>query len=358
MNRYELIYQNAVSEINSMMDVEQYKASKQIDLDSISGIYSDLDGWDYCYAIAIGLAGIFITTNEKLAIYLKEIHEAASGSSGQHDFFQKMLGRLLHHKGDTIDLKDGITFKNRKGENADCLFHRLLWGHDILNLGEDNPFYLMIKQKGVGGVLQAVRHLLADTMSSQGLPMPGSSFLDYTKDDNEKISNYLIKIARGLSKETKGSIQAEKIYSHMFTIKGQDVAGVAVVKGFSEMYFKVRGIDDEIRCSQCLLISYAVSFFGQATYGSFKQDGVPYINIPLATSMIGSFGRFYLLNYEETKRLCKITDELIKINDSLIEEYKNNETLLSKHNTPENYIKELVEGQKNVDEIIDFFEED
>jgi len=212
-----------------------------IDTEMVEKSESTLDGWDYCFAIAIGLAGAFISTNEAFGKYLDEIHKAASGTSGSYDFFQTAVGKLFNHQGDYIDIIER-PFKNRNGGNADCLFHRLLWGHDILDFGEDNPFKLMYKQKGTIGLLQAVRHLIADTCSKQGLPMPGSSFFDFEYEDNGKIktSNYLIKVSKQLSEEAFGlKNKGQEIYSHLFTIRSQDVSGGAVVKILSFIYLKV-----------------------------------------------------------------------------------------------------------------------
>ena len=54
-------------------------------------IESNLDAWDYCYAIAIGMAGTFIATNEEFQDYLIQIHSAASWKSGDYVLFQRFL---------------------------------------------------------------------------------------------------------------------------------------------------------------------------------------------------------------------------------------------------------------------------
>jgi hypothetical protein len=224
---FDLEYPQALSEVELSIEniLDTMSLPVATDITSIEKSESSLDAWDYCYAIAIGLAGVFISTNEKFAQYLAEIHQAASGASGDYDWFQAFLGNTLQHKGDFIDIVGKPPLKNRKGENAYGLFHRLLWGHDILSLGEDNPFRLMFKQKGLSGILQAVQHLLADTCSKQGLPLPGSSFLDVVNEDG-KTSNYLIQVAQQLSVESTGNkTKAQEIYSHLATTRTRCCCG-------------------------------------------------------------------------------------------------------------------------------------
>lgn len=320
----------------------------------VEKIDSNLDGWDYCYAIAIGLAGVFISTNEAFSSYLDQIHKAASGANGEYDRFQTFLGNVLHHKGDHIDLMEDA-FINRDKHHAFGLFHRLLWGHDILDMGEDNPFKLMYKQNGLQGILQAVRHLLADTMSKQGLPLPGSSFLDM-HDGNGKRSNYLIRIAQTLSNETYGvKTKAHEIYAHMMTIRAQDIAAGVVVKSMSELYFLMRGIDDKIRRVQIKLIAYTVNFLGEAVVGGVRQQGIPYINVPLAGMMVNSFANLWHLEKKEVKQLQKDTDRLTEATAARISSFDPGEMLLTECTSADDYICAYDQAEANVDELLDYF---
>lgn len=328
-------------------------------------IESNLDAWDYCYAIAIGMAGTFIATNEEFQDYLIQIHSAASGKTGDYDLFQSFLGNALFHKGDHIDLisKNFIT---RDGETkAYVAFHRLLWGHDILSTNGDNPFALMYEQKGMSGIIQAVRHLLADTMSKNGLPLPGSSFLDYT-DASGKKSNYLIMIAQQLSTEALGDKGAARtIYEHMMTIRAQDVAAGTVVKLVSELYFKLRGIEDEIRKAEICLIGYAVNFFAEAAVGCYRQPastaignfGVPYINVPLATVMATSFARFCYLNERDIYRLSKETDRLHAKVMELEESALTPEDILPEYSSAEELLKAADTAEDNMTKLLGFLGE-
>ena len=97
-----------------------------------------------------------------------------------------------------------------------------------------NPFELMYQQKGLMGIVQAVRHLLADTMSKQGLPVPGSSHLD-TEREGGRPWNRIIDWVQGLSIEAGGDKKmAQEIYSHMFTIRAQDIAAGGLVASLSD----------------------------------------------------------------------------------------------------------------------------
>lgn len=358
MEYYDFLYKQALSQTEVSIE-NAFNAMPVLitkDISAIERSPSSLDAWDYCYSIAIGLAGIFIVTNKEFALYLDEIHKAASGFSGDYDLFQTFLGKTLQHKGDHIDSLNG-TFKNRNGENAYGLFHRLLWGHDILSIANDNPFVLMLKQKGLSGILQTVQHLLADTASKQGLPLPGSAFLDIV-DENGKTSNYLIRIAQKLSEESYGNkMKAQEIYAHLATIRAQDVVAGVVVRGMSELYFKMRGITDAIRCCEIRLIAYAVNFFGEAIVGCTKQNGVPYINTPLATAMGASFANFCYLNASEIRKLGKVTAGLSESTQKLLAEEMNKCSTLPSINNTEACLNSYQQAEQNIDELIAFLEE-
>lgn len=358
-NTYELALQDSLNKLDYLykQSESKMKAWGNFDSQAVEKSPSSLDAWDYCFSIAIGIAGITITTSEQLEHYLTDIHDAASGATGDYSLLQKLLGALFHHQGDAIDKPVGAKFLvDRNYDAAYVMFHRLLWGHDILDFGSDNPFKLMFEQKGILGILQAARHLIADTMSKQGLPMPGSSFFDYT-NENGKISNYLIDISQNLSESSVGNkLNRQPIYSHMFTIRAQDIMGGGAIAGLDAMYFKVRGIDDPVRKAQFRLISYAVAFFGEAIRGAMKQNGVPYINVPLASLVFKNLVQLYYFSIKETRQLHDRTYELIETGNELVElVYKTGDGLIP-YDSAESYFLELSQGQDNVDSLISFFE--
>ena len=84
MDRFEAEYRAALVSVEdsiSRIIEEPALLSGDVAVD-VERIESNLDGWDYCYAVAIGLAGVLISTNEEFGRYLDQIHKAASGTSG------------------------------------------------------------------------------------------------------------------------------------------------------------------------------------------------------------------------------------------------------------------------------------
>lgn len=312
-----IAYKEIDNQLNSLLAECSAEIASWEDLGcSIENADSNLDAWDYCFSIAIGLISPFISTNEELQDYLKDIHNAASEATGDYDFLQTLLGSLLHHKGDPIDQIDQ-KFIKRDRNNAYVLFHRLLWGHDILSIEEDNPFYLMVKKQGLSGIIQALQHLLADTTSKQGLPFPGSSYLDFV-DENGSLSNYLIVVSQQLSLETTGCKRAaQEIYSHMFTVRASDILGAGSTNVLSDVYLRLRKITDDIRTQQFRFISYSISFWAQAIIGTGRM-GVPYCNIPVGIAMVKSFTSLYKTSKKQTASLVKNGKRLERESDRLV----------------------------------------
>ncbi len=350
-----------INKLSTELDALSEKTTKE--LEEIQRVSNDeicrhpatLDAWDYIFCIALGYGAITVTTNEAIATYLEDIHKAASGASGDYDRAQTVLGRMLYHKGDHIDIVEK-NFKNRQGENAYGAFHRLLWGHDVLSVNGDNPFVLMIKQKGLAGILQAFQHLVADTASKQGLPLPGSSYLDFEKE-NGSISNYLIKISESLSEDAFGNKRGtQEIYSHMFTLRAGDIAGNALIESVSVGYFKLRGIDNAVRICQFKLISYILAFVGHAVIGSARQNGVPYINYSELEGAVRYFLRLYSESWKETLEICRVSELCIEDSKALLDDVDKTERFLIDHNSAEEYTKELERGQDNINKMISLWE--
>lgn len=295
-----------------LLDLKEENVSSS-DIKLINKMPSDLEPLDMAWCLLTAVASTFISTNEDFAKWLEGMHDVASDKSGSFDAVQKILGQILHHKDDWMD-----NFKARDAQNAYGLFHRLLGGHDIFATGETltphNPFMMMIKQKGsvVGGALQATKHLIADTFSSQGLPLPFSSYLDYAKD-NGRPWNRIIDIVQELSISTTGNgnkDQAEAIYSHMFTLRAQDFIGGGAALVLTTAYLKARQIEDEIRVAQIRLVSYALSFFAQAAVGAVKQNGVPYINHVVGVAMAKNLVQLFYFSNKRTRLLDVKTNQL------------------------------------------------
>lgn len=337
----------------SMVAQDELAIIRSVDQNVIDNVPSSMDVWDVCFSVAVGYLALTITTEEQLSIYLEDIHKASSGASGEYDTLQSQLGKLLFHKGDHIDMIER-PFKNRRGTNAYGAFHRLLWGHDILSIHKDNPFVLMVNQKGLAGILQAFQHLLADTMSKQGLPLPGSSYLDFEKE-NGSISNYLIKIAEDLSETSVGNKRnGQSIYSHMFTIRAGDFAGNVTIEAISTAYFKTREIKNDLRITQFKLISYIIAFMGHAIIGSGRQDGIPYVNISEAIEMIKNFNRLYVQSWKETKIAIKKSENAIIESEYVLSQVDEAEKLIKEYDSFEGYVDEIKRSQDSVNSLIGF----
>ncbi len=287
----ELLDFQTLSEIEDiyLCDLHETALAPQ-SINMLEALPSNIDRLDMAWCLTTTVVSTFITTSKHFAKWLEGIHDAASDKSGSFDAMQKILGKTLHHKDDWLDQYEG-QWNTRDVANAYAQFHRLLGGHDIFAIGESltphNPFTMMIKQREsvLGGTLQATRHLIADTFSSQGLPAPFSSYVDSTADDGRSW-NKIIDIVQELSIETTGNKQqAESIYSHLFTLRAQDFIGGGAALALTSAYLHARDIEDAIRKTQIRLISYSMSFFAQAIVGATRQNGIPYINYPLGGAM-------------------------------------------------------------------------
>ena len=351
MDKFEFFYENSLKEIYRISNEIRNSNEFEVDVHRITKSGSSLDAADYCFTLFFGIVGALISTNGKLEAYLADIHKVASGSDGDYDGFQVMMGKLFHHQGDAID-----KMVKRDGSVTDIRFHRLLWGHDIFSRGEDNPFSLMINQKGskLGGILQALRHLIADTMSKQGLPAPGTSLFDYTNGQG-KTTNYIIDILNNLSIQAfDNKAMAREIYSHLFTIRMQDLTGGILARSLTEVYFRIRKIDDELRKSQMTFMVYAINFFMEAVVGSVRQKGIPYINIPVGTAMLTSFARYCALDADRTRKLTNRTKELTEITLEITKRHNYHSTLLTKYSTAEEILDSMEQSESNMDALIEF----
>lgn len=290
---------------------------------------SDIDRLDMAWCLATAVVSTFVSTNEAFAKWLEGIHDVASDKSGSFGMVQNILGKTLHHKGDWMD-----NFKARDGQNAYAIFHRLLGGHDVFASGRSltahNPFVMMIEQKGdvLGGILQATRHLIADTFSKQGLPIPFSSYCDI-ETTNGRPWNKIIDIVQELSvNTTENKRQAETIYSHLFTLRAQDFAGGGAALALTAAYLRARKIEDKIRKTQIRLVSYSLSFFAQAAVGAAKQHGVPYINYPVGAAIVKELAGLLIESNKRTKFLNAKTQRLHQETINVINEHNALQDLL------------------------------
>lgn len=372
MSKYEEMYSQNIGELENIkkrlldehVELENI-LNREVDIEFVNSP-SNLDIYDYLFAVFFGVVGATISSSKGIENFLDQIHKHASGNKKNSNSVQEVIGNLLIHHGDAMDIPSGVdSFINRRGDNSYGLFHRLFWGHDILSTNIDNPLFLMIKSDGLlRGIIQTFRHLIADTFSKQGLPLPGSSHLDYVRADG-KLSNGLLNIAQEFAVKNGNKSMAQEYYRHMFTIRIQDALSQGLVYAAAKGYFKFRKIEDNIRQRQYKVLSYSVNFITHALLGTVRQSGVPYINWPSIIMVIKELGGLFYDSKKEIKRLSKITDKLIKENYELINRgdrlernvFNVGKSIISRESSIE-YIKDYLDEEKCSIDFIDFLEED
>lgn len=309
---------------------------------------SSLDIMDVSMIIMAGFIGGAFSSSGKLEETMHKIHENSSTRNPKN-----FLGELLHHAGDEID--KGGNFITRNGDKPEFGFHRLFFGHDPLSIKGDNPLILMIKQHGfLSGMLQLCRHLIADTFSKQGLPLPGHSFLDYKKL-NGRTGNYLIELTKSLSKGSDANnLEA---FNHLFSIRMQDILAQGLTWGIITSYIKFRNIEDKIRISQLKFSAYSISFFTNAISGMMKTGGLPYINWTTLGMMIKESISFFKLNYQEISELEVKTKEIISRNIELEEMVFETGKNIKTFENAENFFNHIKKEEIIFDDLTNFFEE-
>lgn len=360
---------------NRCASLEEYISNQSFDFEEeikkgLKECPSRLDAYDFVFAITLGTIGAFVDTSEKLASFLDEIHEISnSDKPNSENKIIDLLAKLVKHKGDWIDQvpilnKDGTLankFVNRAAQKVGTGIwdgrgntpHRVFWGHDIFSLGQDNPFFLSIKQYGLfKGVLQAMRHLLADTCSKQGLPIPTSSWWDSAPNEEGSISNGLLDFCQKYSEEVFGKKFGggnNEVFNHLFSIHMQDALTVGLAIAGVKGYCYARDIKDEERILQIQIITLGFEFFGGAVLGGVKTS-IPYINWPCFGKMTVSLVKLVKKSNENINELEQKTYMLLLEGDDLRDKEKTLRTDLL------DGIKSAVDsdGKKDRDELIDF----
>lgn len=339
----EEFYQNYYEQcIRCSREINECLNGKQIIILE-SEIETELEAIDYSFAVLLGLIGALITSSKNVEVMLDKIHQIASEKARESDeVYKKIIKFFLGHKGDYIDTVRVDTgagvkkrFVTRQAKEDGNLYimessstgpHRIFWGHDMLSGKKDNPFYIMQKQiPGLKGVVQTLKHLTADTFSKQGLPVPTSSWWDYSYTDErgiEKVGNRLLDVCNDLykSSSSKDKISVtganNEIFNHLFSIHIQDLGVQQIGKLVCDKYLKYRKIENKVVQHQFKTIFYAVLFFINSLIGAIKY-GIPYINWPAGLMMIKEVTCMMGISNMETRKLRKITDELLEQTEQL-----------------------------------------
>lgn len=300
---------------------------------------SKLDAYDYLFSISFGMIGATITNNESIQKFLDEIHQISNRKRSDKikvTDLKSFLARLFQHSNDyidtvPIDAKGKLAFVNRKAILKNGIYkgarnapHRVFWGHDIFSLSKDNPFLLFINQYGVGkGIVNCLQHLIADTCSKQGLPLPASSFFDYDKNininDDMEVGNILIDFCQEYSKKVLGKKQIganNEVFNKIFSIHIQDALTQGLCSALSTAYIEAREIEDEDRQIQIRTISYGSLFLGSSIIG-FCKTKIPTINWPSFLALFVQTSKMYIKDTNDIKQLKNITNKLINENKKL-----------------------------------------
>lgn len=348
--------------LRQLAELEQSLSQVEVDLANLHHldlglIESNMDGPDVGLALIYGVLGGIFASNEAIRKFLDSIHTDASSKRPE-----SFLGKLLHHRGDWIDkveMPDGtFKFVNRLGQETGPFLHRVLFGHDPFSLSGDNPFIVLSKQYGIlRGTLQVFRHLVADTFSKQGLPIPFHSFFDHQNSDG-KLTNWLIDIAKQTKASTGTRLNSQQVFGELFTIHMQDILSMGLTWGLCTAHIKIRGIEDKVRASQIRIVAYAATFFTQVTVGMAKNGGVPYINWPALSLLLKEIYGFLKLNWGEIKQLERVTEQVVLKNAELERTVFATGASLQTHADGRGYWQELTRGTRNVQSLTDLFDEE
>lgn len=316
--------------------------------------------FNYLLPFLYGGTSCLISSSEEVNDFLKKIHDDYAHDKG-------IVGTILGHKGDLIDKmpsSDGKTtiFIDRLGNEKDFGMHRLFWGHDIFSIHKDNPFVLLSKQYGfIEGIIKAFRHLVVDTFSSQGLPIPFHSWFDYTIKNGDKleVKNALLEFARKTAADAKGSgasaVEVNKAFSHIFTVKAADIATTGLNSALCATHNYIMNKDDLTAASQVRLIAYSTQFFGKAMYGAIKTGGVPFISWPTAMAVLKELYVFTKSNLADVSRLERKTSELRDKNLQIERQIFGFGALLPSYSSAEDYIKEVHQIERGLGNLMTRF---
>ena len=184
----------------------------------------------------------------------------------------------------------------------------------MLSVHGDNPFVVLCRQYGIPkGIVQTLRHLVADSFSKNGGVLPGSSFLDFTKADGSR-GNLLDEWAKEFALGT--DLTAQESYASLFSVRIQDMGAVGLISTMLTVYTKV--IDhakgrlplSRIAVTQLKIIALLTAVIGSAGTGLVKTKGVPKINIPALAALSVETGRLLAMNNKSIKDIHRKNAEL------------------------------------------------
>lgn len=252
-----------IKELESIKDIDSYFESEKLEFQ------------DVLVAMIIGTVGSLISTNEQLQEFLRLFHPTDKPKDNNTlTGLQKKARKVLNHSKQEMDQHEGQYIKRDGNAGVPFGFHRLFRGHDILSWKGDNPFQLLINQFGFAdGIKKAILHLLADTCSTQGLPVPLHSIFDV--QSGEGLDNLLHEWSISLSGVTKE--RAVSIFNNMFTIHATDILGGGATVLLQNEYLSVCNFETKKTKDIFKIIVQVCNFIVTGIIG-FIQTRIPKIN--------------------------------------------------------------------------------
>jgi hypothetical protein len=207
--------------------------------------FERMTGADIAVAFLGGFAGAL--ASYWLKEPLEKIHNVSHGAATSDNWLIQKTGELLKHGGSPMDSVRGLK-------------HRLKYGHDILNPFEVWGDLTNAYGGPVKGGLHWIRHLAADTLSCEGLPLPGSSLFRDFLLENLSYDNY----------KTFG------------TIKARDLAGAGLTAAILAAYRRCRLYESNsatpnYRYFATNLLAHGTCLISGLMMGSFNYGAVTLI---------------------------------------------------------------------------------
>jgi hypothetical protein len=305
---------------------------------------------DFMVACLIGLIGGFVSNNSALNTVLRAIHDGPrkvgiDENSVLYPILDK-LNKFFTHGGDWIDQPvKGAGYIGRNGEKVPIYAHRIRWGHDVFSISGDNPFALSMEQYGrLRGILKAIKHLTADTFSSQGLPIPFHSYFDTAS------SNLIEEWIKKLASVSVGVPQSPGRFSFVlrkvFSINAQDVVASTLIVTLANLYVKFKPLDYALRAKSFKLTSYTISFLTNLGYNLIVYR-VPAVNWALIPAILKEILSLYGEKHKVGKEISERMELLLRMTNDIEEENKRLLSFVQKRN--------IVEKLRYLDKEFSFF---
>lgn len=323
--------------------LKMQEVSEEIDalIDRTEKVKLEVPKADFVFSCLIGIVGAFVSNDKTLNQLLRAVHDGPKAAKVNEDSILypvlDKLHKFFRHEGDWIDQPfKGEGFIGRDGSKVPIYAHRIRWGHDVFSTSGDNPFVLSTKQYGkFKGVFRAIKHLTADTFSSQGLPIPFHSYFDV--GSTNLIEEWIKKIARNSVNVSGSPGEFSFVLRKVFSINAQDVIASTLVVTLANLYVKFKPIEYSLKARSFKLSSYSVSLLVNLGYNLIVYK-VPAINWSLVPFILKEVIFLYKEKGKIEREIAKRMDLLLKKTKEIEEENKRLLSLLKKRSMQDELI--------------------